>query len=176
MTTNKIVVGRDARISGPMVKQVVLGALTGMGFDVVDIDLATTPTTELAVAWEEACGGIILTASHNPKQWNALKLLNERGEFLNAAEGAEVLKIAAEESFVFADVDNLGKVYVNNTYNQKHIESVLKLDLVDVEAIRAANFRVAIDCVNSVGGVVIPELLSALGVKEIFQVALCSSR
>ena len=158
-------VGRDARISGPMVKQVVLGTLTGMGFDVVDIDLATTPTTELAVAWEEACGGIILTASHNPKQWNALKLLNERGEFLNAAEGAEVLKIAAEESFVFADVDNLGKVYVNNTYNQKHIESVLKLDLVDVEAIRAANFRVAIDCVNSVGGVVIPELLSALGVK-----------
>lgn len=140
-----------------------------MGFDVVDIDLATTPTTELAVAWEEACGGIILTASHNPKQWNALKLLNERGEFLNAAEGAEVLKIAAEESFVFADVDNLGKVYVNNTYNQKHIESVLKLDLVDVEAIRAANFRVAIDCVNSVGGVVIPELLSALGVKEIFK-------
>lgn len=169
VTTNKIVVGRDARISGPMVKQVVLGALTGMGFDVVDIDLATTPTTELAVAWEEACGGIILTASHNPKQWNALKLLNERGEFLNAAEGAEVLKIAAEESFVFADVDNLGKVYVNNTYNQKHIESVLKLDLVDVEAIRAANFRVAIDCVNSVGGVVIPELLSALGVKEIFK-------
>ena len=151
-----------------MVKQVVLGALTGMGFDVVDIDPATTPTTELAVAWEEACGGIILTASHNPKQWNALKLLNERGEFLNAAEGAEVLKIAAEESFVFADVDNLGKVYVNNTYNQKHIESVLKLDLVDVEAIRAANFRVAIDCVNSVGGVVIPELLSALGGKGNF--------
>ena len=108
VTTNKIVVGRDARISGPMVKQVVLGALTGMGFDVVDIDLATTPTTELAVAWEEACGGIILTASHNPKQWNALKLLNERGEFLNAAEGAEVLKIAAEESFVFAEVEILG--------------------------------------------------------------------
>ena len=167
VTTNKIVVGRDARISGPMVKQVVLGALTGMGFDVVDIDLATTPTTELAVAWEEACGGIILTASHNPKQWNALKLLNERGEFLNAAEGAEVLKIAAEESFVFADVDNLGKVYVNNTYNQKHIESVLKLDLVDVEAIRAANFRVAIDCVNSVGGIILPELLERLGVKHV---------
>ena len=105
-----------------------------------------------------------------------LKLLNERGEFLNAAEGAEVLKIAAEESFVFADVDNLGKVYVNNTYNQKHIESVLKLDLVDVEAIRAANFRVAIDCVNSVGGVVIPELRFSFGVKGNFQVALCSSR
>ena len=167
--SNKIVVGRDARISGEMVKNVVCGTLMGMGFDVVNIGLASTPTTELAVTMEGACGGIILTASHNPKQWNALKLLNERGEFLNAAEGAEVLKIAAEESFVFADVDNLGKVYVNNTYNQKHIESVLKLDLVDVEAIRAANFRVAIDCVNSVGGVVIPELLSALGVKEIFK-------
>ena len=108
--SNKIVVGRDARISGPMVKQVVLGTLTGMGFDVVDIDLATTPTTELAVAMEGACGGIILTASHNPKQWNALKLLNEKGEFLNAAEGAEVLRIAAAEDFEFADVDHLGKV------------------------------------------------------------------
>ena len=169
VTTNKIVVGRDARISGPMVKPVVLGTLTGMGFDVVDIDLATTPTTELAVVWEEACGGIILTASHNPKQWNALKLLNERGEFLNAADGAEVLKIASEESFVFADVDHLGKVIVNDTCNQKHIESVLQLDLVDVEAIKAANFRIAIDCVNSVGGIVLPELLSALGVKEIFK-------
>ncbi len=163
--TNKIVVGRDARISGPMVKQVVLGTLTGMGFDVVDIDLATTPTTELAVA----CGGIILTASHNPKQWNALKLLNEKGEFLNAVEGAEVLRIAAAEDFEFADVDHLGKVIPNTTYKQKHIESVLNLDLVDVEAIKAANFRVAIDCVNSVGGIVIPDLLCALGVKEIFK-------
>ncbi|MGM9758640.1 MAG: phosphoglucosamine mutase, partial [Parabacteroides sp.] len=169
VTSNKIVVGRDARISGPMVKEVVLGTLTGMGLDVVDIDLATTPTTELAVAMEGACGGIILTASHNPKQWNALKLLNERGEFLNAAEGAEVLRIAAAEEFVFADVDHLGHVTVDNTYRQKHIESVLNLDLVDVEAIRAANFRVAIDCVNSVGGLVIPELLHALGVQEIFK-------
>ena len=167
--TNKIVVGRDARISGPMVKQVVLGTLTGMGFDVVDIDLATTPTTELAVTMEGACGGIILTASHNPKQWNALKLLNEKGEFLNAAEGAEVLRIAAAEDFEFADVDHLGKVIPNATYKQKHIESVLNLDLVDVEAIKAANFRVAIDCVNSVGGIVIPDLLYALGVKEIFK-------
>ena len=167
--TNKIVVGRDARISGLMVKQVVLGTLTGMGFDVVDIDLATTPTTELAVAMEGACGGIILTASHNPKQWNALKLLNEKGEFLNAAEGAEVLRIAAAEDFEFADVDHLGKVIPNATYKQKHIESVLNLDLVDVEAIKAANFRVAIDCVNSVGGIVIPDLLYALGVKEIFK-------
>lgn len=169
VTTNKIVVGRDARISGEMVKHVVLGTLTGMGFDVVDIDLATTPTTELAVAMEGACGGIILTASHNPKQWNALKLLNEKGEFLNAAEGAEVLRLAADEAFEFAGVDCLGEVIPDNTYKQKHIQSVLDLDLVDVEAIKAANFRVAIDCVNSVGGIVIPDLLYALGVKEIFK-------
>lgn len=165
--TNKIVVGRDARISGPMVKQIVLGTLTGMGFDVVDIDLATTPTTELAVVWEEACGGIILTASHNPKQWNALKLLNENGEFLNAAEGAEVLALAEAEDFIFANVDQLGKVLPGVSCNNKHIQSVLDLELVDVEAIKAANFRVAVDAVNSVGGVVIPDLLLALGVKEI---------
>ena len=169
VTSNKIVVGRDARISGPMVKQIVLGTLTGIGFDVVDIDLATTPTTELAVAMEGACGGIILTASHNPKQWNALKLLNEKGEFLNAEEGAEVLQIASDESFVFADVDHLGHVVADNSYNAKHIESVLKLELVDVEAIKAANFKVAIDCVNSVGGVVLPELLHALGVQTIYE-------
>lgn len=169
VTTNKIVVGRDARISGPMVKQVVLGTLTGMGFDVVDIDLATTPTTELAVAMEGACGGIILTASHNPKQWNALKLLNERGEFLNAEEGAEVLRIAESEAFEYADVEHLGKVILDNTYKEKHIRQVLGLDLVDVEAIKAANFRVAIDCVNSVGGIVLPDLLYALGIKEIFK-------
>ena len=145
-----------------MVKQIVLGTLTGMGFDVVDIDLATTPTTEMAVTMEKACGGIILTASHNPKQWNALKLLNERGEFLNAEEGNEVLELAASEDFTFAEVDSLGKVTVDTTYKQKHIESVLNLELVDVEAIKAANFRVAIDCVNSVGGVVLPDLLYAL--------------
>ena len=167
VATNKIVVGRDARISGEMVKSVVLGTLTGMGFDVVDIDLATTPTTELAVAMEGACGGIILTASHNPKQWNALKLLNERGEFLSAVEGAEVLETAASESFEFADVEHMGKVIRDDTYNRKHIDSVLRLPLVDVEAIRAANFRVAIDTVNSVGGIVLPELLSALGVKDV---------
>lgn len=168
-TTNKIVVGRDARMSGPMVKQIVLGTLTGMGFDVVDIDLATTPTTEFAVAREKACGGIILTASHNPKQWNALKLLNEKGEFLNAEEGQQVLDLAASENFVFADVDHLGKVIPDTTYMQKHIESVLNLDLVDSELIKAAGFRIAIDCVNSVGGMVLPELLYALGVKEIFK-------
>lgn len=169
ITTNKIVVGRDARISGQMVRQIVQGTLIGMGFDVVDIDLATTPTTELAVAMEGACGGIILTASHNPRQWNALKLLNEKGEFLNAAEGAEVLRIAALDDFEFADVDHLGKIISDTTYKQKHIERVLGLDLVDVEAIKAANFRVAIDCVNSVGGIILPDLLYALGVKEIFK-------
>ena len=167
--TNKIVVGRDARISGPMVKQVVVGTLIGMGFDVVDIDMASTPTTELAVTMEEACGGIILTASHNPMQWNALKLLNERGEFLNAAEGNEVLRIAEAEDFTFADVEHLGQIIADDTYMQKHIERVLALDLVDVEAIKAAHFRVAIDCVNSVGGRIIPELLHSLGVEEIFK-------
>ena len=167
--TNKIVVGRDARISGEMVKHTVIGTLMGMGFDVVNIGLATTPTTEIAVTMEKACGGIILTASHNPKQWNALKLLNEKGEFLNAAEGQEVLNIAAAEAFDFADVDHLGRLYENNTYTQKHIESVLALDLVDVDAIRSAGFKVAIDCVNSVGGIVIPELLKALGVKDVIE-------
>ena len=169
VTTNKIVVGRDARISGPMVKNVVLGTLMGMGFDVVDIDLATTPTTELAVTMEGACGGIILTASHNPKQWNALKLLNEKGEFLNAAEGAEVLALAAKDDFTFADVDHLGKIITKTDYIQKHIDSVLKLDLVDVEAIKATHFKVAVDCVNSVGGIAIPALLKALGVEHIVE-------
>lgn len=164
---NKIVVGRDARISGEMVNQLVIGTLLGMGFDVVNIGLATTPTTELAVTMEKAAGGIILTASHNPKQWNALKLLNEKGEFLNAAEGENVLKIAAAEDFIFAPVDELGKLTEDFTYTEKHIESVLALELVDVEAIKAANFSVAIDCVNSVGGVAIPALLDALGVKKV---------
>lgn len=165
--SNKIVVGRDARISGEMVNSLVVGTLMSMGFDVVDLGLATTPTTEIAVVAENACGGIILTASHNPKQWNALKLLNENGEFLNAVEGEQVLQIAADESVMFADVDSLGALIYNETYNRKHIESVLALPLVDVEAIRSAGFRVAIDCVNSVGGVIIPMLLEALGVKSI---------
>lgn len=167
--SNRIVVGRDARISGEMVKSIVVGTLTGMGFDVVDIGMATTPTTELAVVMEKACGGIILTASHNPKQWNALKLLNEQGEFLNAAEGAEVLAIADAEDFLFAEVDNLGKVITDSRYKERHIESILNLELVDVEAIKAADFRIAIDAVNSVGGIVLPDLLYALGVKEIFK-------
>lgn len=164
--SNTIVVGRDARISGKMMEQVVTGTLMGMGFDVVNIGLATTPTTELAVTMEHAAGGIILTASHNPKQWNALKLLNERGEFLNAAEGEEVLSIAESEDFIFAHVDHIGKLSEKD-YTDKHIQAVLDLTLVDVEAIKAADFEVAIDCVNSVGGIVIPKLLKALGVNKI---------
>ncbi|MDR2389414.1 MAG: phosphoglucosamine mutase [Tannerellaceae bacterium] len=167
--SNKIILGRDARISGPMLKQIVLGTLTGMGFDVVDLDMATTPTTEYAVTEEQGCGGIILTASHNPRQWNALKLLNERGEFLNGKEGQQVLEIAAGEDFVFADIDHIGRVFPTDVYNRKHIEHILTLELVDVEAIRAAGFRVAIDAVNSVGGIILPDLLCALGVKEIFK-------
>ncbi|HPL93931.1 MAG: phosphoglucosamine mutase [Paludibacteraceae bacterium] len=165
--TNKVVVGRDARISGEMVNNIVNGTLMGMGIDVVNIGLATTPTTELAVTMENAIGGIILTASHNPTQWNALKLLNEKGEFLDDKAGKAILEIANDESFQFADVLELGKLTENNTFNQKHIDSVLSLKLVDVDAIRNAKFRVAIDCVNSVGGIIIPQLLSALGVTEI---------
>lgn len=165
--SNKIVVGRDARISGEMVRSVVCGTLMGMGFDVVDIGLASTPTTELAVTMEGACGGIILTASHNPRQWNALKLLNEHGEFLNAAEGNEVLHIAEAEDFTFADVDSLGSYRTDFTYDQKHIDRVLSLKLVDVDAIRRAHFRVALDTVNSVGGIILPKLLAALGVETV---------
>ena len=166
--SNKIVLGRDARISGEMVNNMVAGTLMGMGFDVVDIGLATTPTTEIAVSMENAAGGIILTASHNPKQWNALKLLNEKGEFLNAAEGNEILQIAEAEDFVFAEVDQIGKLIRDDSYTQKHIDHVLSLDLVDVEAIRQAKFKVAIDCVNSVGGIVLPSLLRALGVETVY--------
>ena len=165
--SNKIVVGRDARLSGDMVKHVVVGTLMGMGWDVVDIDLASTPTTELAVTMEGADGGIILTASHNPRQWNALKLLNEQGEFLSKDEGNEVLRIAEAEAFDYAEVDRLGHYRLDLSYNQKHIERVLALDLVDVEAIRRADFHVAIDCVNSVGGIILPQLLEALGVKHV---------
>ena len=165
--SNRIVVGRDARVSGEMVRRLVCGTLMGMGFDVVDIGLASTPTTELAVTMAEACGGIILTASHNPKQWNALKLLNERGEFLNAEEGQEVLRIAEAEAFEYAGIDRLGTYTEDLSYGEKHIERVLALDLVDVEAIRKADFHVAIDCVNSVGGVILPQLLERLEVRHI---------
>ena len=165
----KVVVGRDARISGEMVNHVVIGTLMGMGIDVVDIGLATTPTTEIAVTSENAQGGIILTASHNPKQWNALKLLNHKGEFLSAAEGALVLDIAAKESFMYADVDKLGSLVIKTNYLDIHIQQILKLPLVDVNAIRKAQFKVAIDAVNSVGGIAIPALLKALGVKEVIE-------
>ena len=160
----KIVVGRDGRISGPMVRDVVCGTLVGMGYEVIDIGLATTPTTELAVRWHKADGGIIITASHNPTQWNALKLLNNEGEFLTAADGAEVLRIAEEENFDYAPVEQLGRVIKDDTINQKHIQSVLDLRLVDVEAIKARKFRVCADTINSVGGIILPDLFKALGV------------
>ncbi len=164
-----IIVGRDARISGEMVESLVIGTLTGSGANVINLGHATTPTTELAVIMEQADGGIILTASHNPKQWNALKLLNNRGEFLSAEDGAKILDFAAKEEFSFVDVDTLGKTTVNDTYIQKHVDHVCNLELVDIQAIKDANFTVAIDCVNSVGGTYLPPLLKALGVKEIIE-------
>lgn len=167
--TGKIVVGRDARISGKMVAHLVNGTLMAMGFDVIYIDLASTPTTELAVTGENALGGIILTASHNPIQWNALKLLDNKGEFLTDAAGKEVIRIAEEEDFTFADVMNLGKEYFNNTWGERHIEMVKNLKLVDLDAIKNADFTVAVDAVNSVGGIVIPELLRSLGVKNVIE-------
>lgn len=164
--SNLIVVGRDARMSGSMVKNLVTSTLSGMGFDVCDIDLATTPTTELAVTGENADGGIIITASHNPKQWNALKLLNADGEFLSKKDGEEVLAIAESEDFDFATVEKLGKIR-SKDYTGIHIEKVLSLNAVDTEAIRKAGFKVALDCVNSVGGIILPKLLDALGVKDV---------
>lgn len=164
---NKIVVGRDARISGEMVAHVVCGTLMGMGYDVVNIGLASTPTTELAVTMEDADGGIILTASHNPRQWNALKLLNEHGEFLNKEEAAEVVRVADEGRFEYADVDHLGSYTEAFSFDQRHIDLVKGLKLVDVEAIRRAHFKVAIDTVNSVGGIILPKLLSQLGVEQV---------
>ena len=162
--SNKIIVGRDARISGEMVKNVVCGTLMGMGFDVVNIGLATTPTTELAVRMSGADGGIIITASHNPRQWNALKLLNREGEFLTAADGAEVLDIAEREDFDYADVDQLGHYVEDNSFDERHIQSVLDLRLVDVPAIKQSRFTVCVDAINSVGGIILPKLLERLGV------------
>ena len=164
----KIVVGRDVRISGKMVESLVVGTLIGVGLDVVNIGLASTPTTEIAVQKEKALGGLILTASHNPKQWNALKLLNEKGEFLNDKEGKAVLAIAESEQFIFADVDELGKVEEKD-YTLTHVKDVLALKIVDLEAVRRSKFKVAIDCVNSVGGIVLPKLLKELGVDEIIE-------
>jgi phosphomannomutase len=163
-TSNKIIVGRDARISGEMVKNVVCGTLMGMGYDVVNIGLATTPTTELAVRMSGADGGIIITASHNPRQWNALKLLNNEGEFLTAADGAEVLAIAEREDFQYADIDSLGKYMEDNSFDQRHIDSVMDLALVDADVVREARFTVCVDSINSVGGIILPKLLERLGV------------
>ena len=164
---SKVVIGRDARISGEMVKNLVIGTLMSIGIDVVDIGLSTTPTVEVAVPDEKAGGGIIITASHNPKQWNALKLLNAQGEFINDIEGQAVLAIAEDTDLDFAEVDNIGKVTTNNTYLQKHIDKILALPLVDAAAIRKADFKVVIDCVNSSGGIFIPALLYSLGVTQI---------
>jgi len=162
-----IVVGRDARLSGIMVKNIVIGTLLGMGCDVIDIDLATTPTTEMAVAGKKADGGLILTASHNPKQWNALKLLNSRGEFLSDAEGKEILRLAETMDIDFAPVNQLGRVIEQKSYLEEHIQAVLRARGVDAEAIRKADFRVAFDSVNSVGGIALPALFKALGVEQV---------
>lgn len=165
----KVVIGRDARISGEMISQLVSYALVGLGIDVIDLGLSTTPTVEVAVPIENAHGGIILTASHNPKQWNALKLLNHKGEFISGSEGMKVLEIAANNAFDFAEVDDLGKITFNDTYLSKHIDLILNLPLVNKDLIAKANFKVVVDAVNSTGGIFVPALLKALGVKEIIE-------
>lgn len=165
----KVVIGRDARLSGPMISDLVISTLTGLGIDVINLGLSTTPTVEIAVPMEEAHGGIILTASHNPKQWNALKLLNEKGEFISGKEGEALMEIAAQEAFDFAEVDDLGTVEENDTYLDKHIQAVLNLPLVDVSAIAQANFKIVVDAVNSSGGIFVPALLRDLGVKDIVE-------
>jgi len=165
----KVVIGRDARISGEMVSNIVVGTLQGLGIDVIDLGFSTTPTVEVAVPMENADGGIILTASHNPKQWNALKLLNEKGEFISASEGETLLQIAEDNAFDYAEVDDLGSYTKDDSYLEKHIQSILDLELVDVEAIKSKNFKVALDCVNSTGGIFLPALLKALGVTNIIK-------
>ncbi len=166
-TTLTVVIGRDARISGQMISDLVISTLSGLGINVVNLGLSTTPTVEVAVPMENAHGGIILTASHNPKQWNALKLLNEKGEFISGDDGKRVLEIAEQEAFDFAEVDNLGTVTQNDTYLEKHIQAILDLPIVDKAAIEAANFSVVVDAVNSTGGIFVPAMLEALGVKNI---------
>ncbi len=165
----KVVIGRDARLSGQMISDLVVSTLVGLGIDVVNLGLSTTPTVEIAVPMENAQGGIILTASHNPKQWNALKLLNERGEFISAKEGEALLEIANQEAFDFAEVDDLGTVTEDDTYLDKHIQAVLNLPLVDVSVIAQANFKIVVDAVNSTGGIFVPALLRDLGVKEVIE-------
>ncbi len=163
----KIILGRDGRISGAMVKGLVINTLNALGLDVVDVDLSTTPTVEMAVVFEKAAGGIILTASHNPKEWNALKLLNNKGEFINSEEGTKVLDIAAAEDFDFVPVDKLGHAFPDNESLQKHIDAILVYELVDAAAIKKANFKIVIDAVNSTGAIAVPAVLKALGVKDI---------
>jgi len=163
-SSNIIIIGRDARISGEMVSNIVSGTLIGCGFDVLDVGLSTTPTIEVAVQIEQAAGGIILTASHNPKQWNALKLLNDKGEFLSAKDGEEILALAENDSFTFSEIDDLGKYTFDDTFNDKHIEKVLNLNLVDVDLVQSAGFKVVVDAVNSTGGFMIPRLLEKMGV------------
>lgn len=165
----RVVVGRDARISGQIIQDLVVASLQSVGIDVLDVALSTTPTVEMAVVLEKADGGIILTASHNPKQWNALKLLNEKGEFLNGAEGQKILDIADAEDFDYVDVDDLGNIKTDDTYIQKHIDEILKLSLVDIEAIKKANFKVVVDGVNSTGGISIPQTLRAIGVENVVE-------
>jgi phosphomannomutase len=165
----KVVIGRDARISGKMISDLVCSTLCGLGIDVIDLGLSTTPTVEIAVPMEKANGGIILTASHNPKQWNALKLLNEKGEFISGSDGEKLLEIAEKEDFSFAEVDDLGTYILDDSYLQKHIDSILALPLVNKQAIQGANFKVVVDAVNSTGGIFIPALLKALGVNQIVE-------
>ena len=164
-SSNTIIIGRDARISGQMVSNIVSGTLIGCGFDVLDIGLSTTPTVEVAVQLEQSAGGIIITASHNPKEWNALKLLNRKGEFLSALDGEEVLLLAENDNFTFTEVDDLGKYTFNDSFNNKHIDEVLKLDLVDVDLVKSAGFKVVLDAVNSTWGFMIPRLLERMGVE-----------
>jgi len=164
-SSNTIIIGRDARISGEMVSNIVSGTLIGCGFDVLDVGLSTTPTIEVAVQIEQSAGGIIITASHNPKQWNALKLLNDKGEFLSAKDGEEILALAENDAFTFSEVDDLGKYTFDDTFNDKHIEEVLNLNLVDVDLVQSAGFKVVVDAVNSTGGFMIPRLLEKMGVE-----------
>ena len=163
--SNTIIIGRDARISGEMVSNIVSGTLMGCGFDVLDIGLSTTPTVEVAVQLKQSAGGIIITASHNPKEWNALKLLNGKGEFLSAIDGEEILDLAENDNFTFTEVDDLGNYTFDDSFNDKHIEEVLKLKLVDVDLVKSAGFKVVVDAVNSTGGFMIPRLLEKMGVE-----------
>jgi phosphomannomutase len=169
-SNKKIVIGRDGRISGSLISNIVSSTLLSLGLDIIDLELSTTPTVELAVIFEKACGGIIITASHNPRQWNALKMLNSKGEFISAEDGQMVLEIAQKAEFHYANIDQIGSYYRLPNYIENHIDSILKLPLVDTELIKKANFRIVVDGINSSGGIAVPKLLTALGVKDIIEV------